>query len=87
MNDYLVKAIRKLKPSAEFSLIDNDYTTIKWDVLDGDAPTKAKIDAAIEQIKSDDTAAETNAAADKATAQAKLAALGLTADDLKALGL
>jgi len=87
MNDYLVKAIRKLKPSAEFSLIDNDYTTIKWDVLDGDAPTKAEIDAAIEQIKSDDTAAETNAAADKATAQAKLAALGLTADDLKALGL
>jgi len=87
MNDYLVKAIRKLMPTAEFSLIDNDYSTIKWDVLDGDAPTKAEIDAAIEQIKSDDTAAETNAAADKATAQAKLAALGLTADDLKALGL
>lgn len=31
--------------------------------------------------------AETEAKAAKATAQAKLAALGLTADDLKALGL
>jgi hypothetical protein len=30
---------------------------------------------------------QTRAEADKATAQAKLAALGLTADDLKALGL
>jgi hypothetical protein len=32
-------------------------------------------------------AAEAKAAADKAAAGAKLAALGLTADDLKALGL
>jgi len=31
--------------------------------------------------------AQTKAQADKAAAQAKLAALGLTADDLKALGL
>jgi hypothetical protein len=31
--------------------------------------------------------AEAKAATDKAAAQAKLAALGLTADDLKALGL
>jgi hypothetical protein len=84
---YLVKAIKKLKPSAEFSFTDDDYSTIKWDVLDGDAPTQAEIDAAIEEVKADEAQAKLDRAAKKATAEAKLAALGLTADDLKALGL
>jgi len=84
---YLTKAIKKLKPTAEFSFTENDYSTIKWDILEGDAPTQAEIDAAIEQVKADEIASEAKAKADKETAQAKLAALGLTADDLKALGL
>ena len=85
--DYLVEAIRLLKPTAEFSFTDNDYSTIKWDVLEGKAPTQAEIDVAIEQVKADEiTQAETKAQA-KATAQAKLAALGLTVEDLQALGL
>ena len=85
--DYLTKAIRKLCPTAEFSFTNNDYSTIKWDVLQGDAPTQAEIDAAIEQIKADELTAETNKATAKAAAEVKLVALGLTADDLKALGL
>ena len=84
---YLVKAIKKLKPSAEFSFTDDDYSTIKWDVLDGDAPTQAEIDAAIEEVKADEAQAKLDRAAKKATAEAKLEALGLTTDDLKALGL
>ena len=83
----MVKAIRKLKPDSEFSFTDDDYTTIKWDKLEGDAPTQAEIDAAIKQIKADEITAKAKAENDKATAQAKLEALGLTADDLKALGL
>ena len=86
-NNYLTKAIKKLKPTAEFSFTDNDYSTIKWNVLEGDAPTQAEIDAAIEQVKEDDAQVELDKAAKKATAEAKLAALGLDADDLKALGL
>jgi hypothetical protein len=87
MSDYLVKAIQKLKPTAEFSFTDNDYKTIKWDVLEGKAPTQAQIDSAIEQVKADEII-ETEAKAEaKATAQAKLAALGLTVEDLQALGL
>ena len=86
-NNYLTKAIKKLKPTAEFSFTDNDYSTIKWNVLEGDAPTQAEIDAAIEQVKEDDAQVELDKAAKKAAAEAKLAALGLTADDLKALGL
>ena len=87
MKTYLADAIRKLKPNAEFSFIDEDYSTIKWDKLEGDAPTQAEIDVAIEQIKADEAQAELDKAAKKAAAEAKLAALGLTADDLKALGL
>ncbi len=85
--DYLYKAIKKLKSTAEFSFIENDFSTIKWDVLEGEAPTQAEIDAAIEQVKADEAQAEAEAAAKKAAAEAKLAALGLTAEDLQALGL
>jgi len=88
MNSFdLIQAIKYLRPTAEFSFTDDDYSTIKWDVLEGDAPTQAEIDAAIAQIKAEaETEAEAKAAA-KASAEAKLAALGLTTDDLKALGL
>ena len=85
--NYLVKAIKKLKPSAQFVFSNNDYSTIEWHILEGEAPTEAEINAAIEQVK-DDEAAEAEAKAQaKASAKAKLEALGLTADDLKALGL
>jgi len=85
--DYLMKAIRKLKPNSEFSYTDEDYSTIKWDVLDGDAPTKKEIDAAIEEVKADEAQAEATKATAKAAAEGKLAAIGLTTDDLRALGL
>jgi hypothetical protein len=85
--NYLVKAIKKLKPNAEFSFSNNDYSTIKWDILQGDAPTQAEIDDAIEQVKADEAQAIIDQAEAKATAEAKLAALGLTTDDLRALGL
>ena len=83
----LVKAIQKLRPTAEFSFTDNDYSTIKWDVLDGDAPTQAEIDEAIEQVKAEEAQTEATKAQAKAAAESKLAALGLTTDDLRALGL
>lgn len=84
---YLVKAIKKLKPTAEFSFTEEDYASIKWDVLEGDAPTQSEIDAAIKEVKADEAQAELDKAVKKASAEAKLAALGLDADDLKALGL
>jgi hypothetical protein len=82
MNDYLVKAIKKLRPTAEFSFIEDDYSTIKWDVLDGDAPTQAEIDAAIEQVKADEITEATTKAAQKA---ALLDRLGITEDEARLL--
>jgi hypothetical protein len=85
--DYLAEAIWKLRPNSEFSFNEQDYSTVKFDVLEGKPPTQAEIDAAIVQVKADEITAKVKAETDKAAAQAKLAALGLTADDLKALGL
>ena len=31
MENYLVKAIKKLRPNSEFSFTDNDYSTISYD--------------------------------------------------------
>ena len=84
---YLVKAIKHLRPTAEFSFENDDYLTIKWDVLEGNAPTQAEIDIAIEQVKADELAEAEAKAQAKAAAEGKLAALGLTTDDLRALGL
>jgi hypothetical protein len=80
--NYIVKAIQLLKPDAEFSFTDNDYSTIKWDKIKGDAPTQEEIDVAIKQIKADEITAAAKAVTDKA---ALLAKLGLTADEAKLL--
>lgn len=82
MSYYLVQAIKKLRPTAEFSFQNNDYSTIKWDVLEGEAPTLAEIDATIEQIKIDEAQAEATKAAQK---QALLNRLGITEDEAKLL--
>jgi hypothetical protein len=88
MNDkYLVNAIQTLKPNSEFVIIDNDYSNIEWQVLEGNAPTQAEINAEIEKIKAAEEQAVIDAQNAKAAAQAKLEALGLTAGDLAALGL
>lgn len=82
MNNYLVAAIRKLKPNSEFSFSNNDYSTIKWDILDGDAPTQKEIDDAIEQVKADEITEATTKATQKA---ALLERLGITEAEARLL--
>lgn len=79
---YLVKAIRKLKPTAEFSFQEDDYSTIKWDVLDGNAPTQVEIDKAIEQVKADELAEAKAKAAKRAELLSKL---GITEEEARIL--
>ena len=82
MKDYLSNAILKLKPNSEFVYYGSDYSTIKFDVLNGEAPTQKEIDVAIKEIKADEVA-EAKA---KATAKsAILDRIGLTADELKTI--
>ena len=82
MNDYLGKAIKKLKPNAGFVYSNRDYSTIEWINLEGKAPTQSEIDDAIEQVKADEIAEA------QAKAQAKaelLERLGITEDEAKLL--
>jgi len=78
----LTAAIKKLRPTAEFSYADNDYSTIKWDILEGDAPTQAEIDEAIEEVKAERIAQAQLIAEKKA---ALLEKLGITEDEAKLL--
>ena len=78
----LTKAIRLIKPTAEFSYQNGDYSTIKWDVLDGEAPTQSEIDAALRKVKADEIAQAAKDASDKA---ALLNKLGISADEAKLL--
>ena len=87
MKNYLVDAIYNLRPGSEFVIRDNDYASIEWHVLDGNAPTVKEIDDQIDAIKAAEAQALIDAENAKAAAQAKLEALGLTSNDLAALGL
>lgn len=82
MTDYLWQAIQRLKPDAEFTYENRDYSTIKWIKLDGDAPTQKEIDDAIKAIKADEVKeAKANAVAKSAL----LEKLGITEDEAKLL--
>jgi hypothetical protein len=82
MENYLSKAILKLKPTAEFTFIDNNYSTINWIVLDGKAPTQSEIDATISEIKASEKIQET---ADATAKSALLKKLGITAEEARLL--
>ena len=79
---YITQAIKNLRPNAEFSFTNDDYSTIKWDVLEGDAPTQAEVDAAVEAIKQEEAQAEATKAAAR---QALLNKLGITEDEARLL--
>ena len=75
---YLVKAIKQLHPEAEFTFTEEDYSTIEWHILYGNAPTLAEIEDQILIIK----AAEVEDAKLKAEAKtALLTRLGITAEE------
>jgi hypothetical protein len=74
MMNQIVQAIKNLHPEAEFSFTDNDYSTIKWDVLEGSAPTAKEIADEIKRIKDQETAK-------LAEKSALLERLGITADE------
>ena len=80
-----VRALLALRPGAEYTMIDDDLSTIVWKSPDITTPTEAEVNAKIAELEAADTQAVINKAAAKASAEAKLAALGLTADEVAAL--
>jgi hypothetical protein len=75
-----------LRPNGGYVQLGDDYEGITFE-SQCEPFTKAEYEAGFAQFDAWKAELDTLEATAKATAQAKLAALGLTADDLKALGL
>jgi len=79
------RALSALRPGAEYTMTDDDLSTVVWNSPDVTTPTEAEVNAKIAELEAADTQAVIAKAAAKASAEAKLAALGLTADEVAAL--
>jgi hypothetical protein len=79
-----VNAIQFIRPSAEFVLSGDE---LEWLDKKQTKPTIAEIEAGLAGYEAKVEADKADATAKKEAAQAKLEALGLNAEDLKALGL
>jgi len=81
----LAAALNSLRPGTDFSFVDQDISTIVWKTEGVTAPTEVEITAEVTRLESAEIA-DVQAAEDaKASAQAKLAALGLTPEEISAL--
>jgi hypothetical protein len=80
------QVLEMLCPNLEWAINETDFENINWFGKTASI-TKAQFEAGFAQWDAWKAEQDAKAAADKASAQAKLEALGLTANDLKALGL
>ena len=79
------EVLRFLIPNGGYTAMGEDYEGINF--VECEPITKAQFEAGFTQYDAWKADQDAQMAADKASATAKLEALGLTADDLKALGL
>lgn len=79
------EVLSMLIPDGGYVQVGEDYEGIKF--LECEPITKAQFEAGFAEYDAWKTEKEAEILAKKASAQAKLTALGLDADDLKALGL
>ena len=79
-----VNGILFIKPNAEFNLVGNE---LEWLDTNQTEPTEAEIKAGFVAYQAAKATQDEAKAQAKASAQGKLAALGLTVEDLQALGL
>ena len=80
------RVLEMLLPDGGWIIVGDDYENITW-VDDRPRCSKEEFLAGFAQYEEMKKQEKAEAVAKKAAAEAKLAALGLTADDLKALGL
>ena len=74
------QAIQSLRPNTEWTLNGDDVENIIWHTKNVQPLTLAEVQTELIKLEQEE-------ASKKEIAKNKLAALGLTADDLKALGL
>ena len=82
----IIESILKINPNAKVVIRGSDIDTCEIDWLDGTAEiSKTDIKAMIPTVEAEIKDAETKRINDKASANAKLKALGLTDDEIEAL--
>jgi len=81
------QAILALCPTAQFVIYDNDYDQILWHSSEIEKPTKKAVLDKLAVLETELAEQKIVKEAAKAAAEAKLEALGLTKEDLQALGL
>ena len=77
----LTRVLNALRPGQEFTLNDDDISTIRWNSESVTTPTQEEIDAKTAELLAEDQA-KVEA---RRSALAKLEALGLTAEEVAAL--
>ena len=77
--------LNMLLPNGRFVVYGDDFESIVW--FDNNKITKKEFEAGFARYDAWKAEQDANKAQIKATAEGKLAALGLTTDDLRALGL
>ena len=82
MTDYAAVLVA-LYPGAQWSLSGNDYATLEW-FEDTPKPSQAELDAAWPAVQQASQDAEAAVVAARQSAIDKLAALGLTVDEISA---
>lgn len=74
----LADALKSLRPGKEFTYDNDDLSTVRWNDSSVVTPSQAEVDAELARLAQVEVDK-------KAAAEAKLAALGLTSEDIKAL--
>ena len=81
----IADALQSLRPGAEFTFNNDDISTITWHTEGVTTPTKEELDAEVVRLEEEATAKAEAQVANKESARAKLAALGLTPEEISAL--
>lgn len=85
-HEQIISSLKSLAPAAEWTLSGDDYSALNW-LGEGNPPTFQEIESEHNRLLAQAEVDKVNRLAAKEAAEAKLAALGLTSEDLKALGL
>jgi hypothetical protein len=81
----IVDALRSLRPGAEFTINNEDLSTVVWYTEGVTTPTQEEIDNEIKRLEEEKAAKEAAKTAAKESAQAKLTALGLSDEEIAAI--
>jgi hypothetical protein len=82
---FTIRAIQSLRPGVEFSLSNNDISTIVWNIPNVLPLTQSEVDAEATRLEVEANQFVADKAAALISAEAKLAVLGLSTAEVAAL--